>query len=101
MRFMAWLSAWLAVCFWLGTCIQLLDLLSGRLLTLSKIVFLLPPLAGVSLWVAGVIYLLNLPFMILAFRCPLYRRRLYKMLRLEEDKDETVPERVDQFLGEH
>ena len=35
-------------------------------------------------------YLLNLPFMILAFRCPLYRRRLYEILRLPNESPEPV-----------
>jgi hypothetical protein len=54
-------------------------------------VFGLETLLFTAVW-----YLLNLPFMILAFRCPLYRWRLYKILRLEENNDGTMPEKVSQ-----
>jgi hypothetical protein len=37
-----------------------------------------------ALIVAAVLYLLNLPFMILVFRCPLYRERFQRLLRLSE-----------------
>jgi hypothetical protein len=39
----------------------------------------------------GLVYLINLPFMLMAFRTPLYRQRLCRMWRLEEPVAADVP----------
>ncbi len=49
--------------------------LSGRPRPMWLTLVVLPRLAIVSLGMAAAVYLFNLPFIILALRCPLYRYR--------------------------
>ena len=47
-------------------------------------------LVGVLLF-SGILYLINLPFMALAFNCPSYRDRFRAALRLPKDPDVPAP----------
>ena len=83
-RFVLWLAFWLFVsvvvgmtgdAVWIFYKLGRLDILPSRL-----------PLVGLmSLCMAGALYLFNLPFMVLVFRCPLYRDRFHRLLRLPEE----------------
>ena len=83
-RFLVWLAFWLLVAVAAGITGDAVWMLSehGRL---NVPLSLLPRLGLVSLCMAGVLYLFNLPFMILVFRCPMYRDRFHKLLRLPEE----------------
>jgi hypothetical protein len=83
-RFLAWLVPWLVVgvamglaCehFWLSWYVPS----RWRPLPIS---YLMPQLALMSWCGTAALYVLNLPFMYLAFRCPPYRDRFRKILRL-------------------
>ena len=54
------------------------------------LVFMLIFMVIGSVVCAGVLYLLNLPFLELAFRCPFYRERFEKLFRIEKTP-EVVP----------
>jgi hypothetical protein len=82
-RFLAWLVPWLVVGVAIGLVCEHLWLslyVPGRLRPLA-ISYLMPQLALMSLCGAATLYLSNLPFMYLAFRCPPYRDRFRKILR--------------------
>jgi hypothetical protein len=82
-RFIAWLVPWLILGVIAGETSWILNLL-GR----SPQGWWVPAFALLlRVWIfaicmAGILYLLNLPFMYLAFHCPLYRDRFHKLLRL-------------------
>ena len=71
-RFLVWLVPWLVVGVIVGITCEFAWLLLPRYLAGSgpPILALLPRLALIGLCEAGILYVLNLPFMILAFRCP-------------------------------
>ena len=87
-RFLAWLVPWLIVGAAVGVTCKMLLVLAPRFFDQHAVkppaLLLLSVLALVSLGTAGALYLLNLPFMYLAFRYPLYRDRFHKLLRLPE-----------------
>ena len=85
-RFLAWLALWLIVGVTLGMACEVGWILSHSRSDVSaeRVLHVLPGVAVVSLCTAGTLYLLNVPFMVLAFRCPLYRDRFHKLLRLPE-----------------
>lgn len=73
-RFLAWLAPWL----FLGILAGCMSVYAWMYLSI------LLQLSIVSLCLAGILYLLNLPFMYLAFRCPEYRDRFHRILHLPE-----------------
>ncbi len=81
--FMAWLVLWLPI----GAAISLSGMMVVTMMMNSSVpalsLFLIILTVGSAI-IAGMLYLLNLPYMILAFRCPLYRERFQKILRLSE-----------------
>jgi hypothetical protein len=100
-RFLAWLLPWLIIGVMAGLIYEFIWL-DGLLASapsipelVVRIIFTVPLCAGVLL------YLLNLPFMILAFRCPTYRDRLHKLLRLPEPPPPPVaPAACSEMEGE-
>ena len=82
-RFLVWLASWLLASVFVGIIGESVWMFSesGRF---PPIQVLLLRLGLMSLCMAGILYLLNLLFMILAFRCPMYRDRFHKLLRLPE-----------------
>lgn len=91
-RFLIWLAPWLVVGVIAGFMFELVRSLVGRGLPPSGLPYLLPRVAVVSLCTAGVLYVLNLPFMYVLFRCPLYRDRFQKLLRLQPVAPPTTGE---------
>jgi hypothetical protein len=81
-RFMAWLFPWLIVWLVVGYGCELVWLLSGRSSAPPIFLLLREDVVPFSLRLAPILYLLNLPFMYLAFRVPAYRERFEKVLRL-------------------
>ncbi len=83
-RFLAWLGLWLVVGVLAGWGIDTVSVFASlpaeRLV--PALLSMLPSLGVVSLCFAGVLYLVNLPFMYLALHCPVYRERFHKVLRL-------------------
>jgi hypothetical protein len=82
-RFLVWLALWLSIGVAVGMIGEVVWMAwkNGRLASLP---YRLPRVALVSVCMAGLLYVLNLPFMILAFRCPMYGDRFRKLLRLPE-----------------
>lgn len=82
--FMAWLVLWLPIgaAISLGGMVVVVMIMNSSVAALS-LFFLITLTIGSSI-LAGLLYLLNLPYMILAFRCPIYRERFQKILRLSE-----------------
>ncbi len=86
-RFMVWLLLW--------TVVPLVVLIGGTSLPsldAELIVLLWVFLRGMimALFLAGMLYLVNLPFMILAFKSPFYRERFLAAFRLSERRHETL-----------
>ena len=82
-RFLARLLPWLVIGVFLGLTYEFIWL-GGQLSSSSSIPLLLLRIILVSVCMGTILYLLNLPFMYLAFRCPTYRDRFHKLLRLPE-----------------
>jgi len=82
-RFMLWLLFWVVVGFAVVVIICSISVLLWRtdLPPRGSSDFLMALIVG-PLAIGISAYLLNLPFMILAFFCPLYRERFHKVLRL-------------------
>ena len=85
-RFMAWLALWVVVL--PMVCLPILAVVSA-LFTAGGVVeffgFLLAMLIGSllgALIIGAMVYALNLPFMFLAVRCPLYRNRFCDVFRM-------------------
>lgn len=93
-RFLAWLGPWLAVgviAAWsCDTICVFASQADGRLA--SSLLRILPQLAVVSVCLAGILYLVNLPFMYLALHCPAYRDRFHKVLRLPASSESVAQE---------
>ena len=85
-RFHAWLALGIVAGAFLGTAVNVFRIYPH----LAERDFVVPLLlgGGATMWlgVAVLAYLVNLPFMALASRCPLYRDRLREVLRLSKDK---------------
>jgi hypothetical protein len=83
-RFLAWLVPWMIVGASVGIAGEIAATLLPQYLAGRGPPFflLLPRLAIGCLCVAAIIYVLNLPFMILVFRVPEYRKRFENVLRL-------------------
>ena len=84
LRFRLWLPLWMLVAVMGVAAVYLAILMAfihpGILAVVSMIVGI-----GIgSLVYAGVLYLLNLPFQELAFRCPFYRARFEELFRIEK-----------------
>jgi hypothetical protein len=93
-RFLAWLLTWLIVGVAVGLICELgwLYAYLSRRSSAPPVSFLQLRLISFSICIAAVLYLLNLPFMVLSFRCPTYRDRFYRLLRLPEyTANETTP----------
>lgn len=84
-RFMIWLAFWLIAAVFSGAVLQTLyhDLSRLRGLAGPPVLAQLPQMLLGSAYVAAVLYLLNLPYMYLAFRCAMYRDRFRAALRLQ------------------
>lgn len=98
-RFLAWLVLWLVV----GAGLSMSGLLAWMIFLRSSfppLSFLLIWLISFSLGMAVVLYFLNLPFMYLAFRCPVYMDRFHKILRLPEPCLQTITSTDDCDEGE-
>jgi hypothetical protein len=83
-RFLAWLVPWMVVGVTVGIACEFAWLLLPRYLAGGRPpdLSLLSRLVIACLCEAGILYVLNLPFMILAFRVPTYRERFRRVLRL-------------------
>ena len=81
--FMAWLVLWLPIgaAISLGSMLVVVMIMNSSVPPLSIFLITLPVGSAI---IASMLYFLNLPYMILAFRCPLYRERFQKILRLSE-----------------
>lgn len=89
-RFLVWLALWLLVAVAVGVTCEVVWMASkyGRFDILPS---RLPQIGLATLRTATALYLLNLPFVILAFRCPMYRDRFHKLLRLPECVPDATP----------
>jgi hypothetical protein len=95
-RFLARLAPWLFIAIFAGCiCVYAWMYLSRYSIeSVPPIVPILIRLVVISLCLAGILYLVNLPFMTLAFRCPEYRERFCRILRLPKPRgpaSETPP----------
>ncbi len=81
--FMAWLVLWLPIgaAISLGGIMVVAIIINWSVPALSLLLITLPVGSAI---IALLLYFLNLPYMILAFRCPLYRERFQTILRLSE-----------------
>lgn len=89
-RFLTWLAIWLVPSVFIGSACGVTWLLWTRLVDArtvwSTIFELLPRLGLYCLCFAGVLYVLNLPFLCLAFWCPAYQLRFERLLRLPREE---------------
>ena len=93
-RFMSWLFLWMALAL-AGDTLVLVAAMSaitagpGRMA--GDFVAALPSCAIAGVAAAVALYLVNLPFMLVAFRTDFYRERFFRVLRLEEPADQGRP----------
>ena len=84
-RFLRWLAVWLgAVLVALGLVWTVLALSLGPKPRPEDVVQILAIMAVVPAVLGGTLYLINLPFLILAFKSPFYRERFLKTFCLEK-----------------
>jgi len=85
-RFLAWLLLWLPLGVGLGIGCTFAwwnwHAAHSSWWDLHLLYFILSQFALWSLCIAGILYVVNLPFMYLAFRCPPYWDRFHRLLRL-------------------
>jgi hypothetical protein len=86
-RFMAWLILWMILTTMAGmlvsgVCLSLAEAVQGRWESVAMLVGTLFLTAFGGVFAGGLLYLLNLPFMILAFRNPFYHERFCRILGL-------------------
>jgi hypothetical protein len=100
--FMAWLALWMpvvaaAILLCYVAVILLLVIRQGP----GEFILALASVSVGALVVGGVSYLVNLPFMILAFKCPFYDDRFRKLYRLDNVLDAAMPPQplVDEVIS--
>jgi hypothetical protein len=81
-KFSLWLLFWLPAAVLTGVACEVAGIFAQQPERLSTLPAMLPRLAIAALSLAGPLYLFNLPYMLLAAKCPLYRDRFCKVLRL-------------------
>ena len=105
-RLLLWLPVWLVVGVFIvlvATCVPLPGYAFADIQWFSsaKTVFsLLYRIALSSLCIASILCLLNLPFMVLVFACPLYRDRFCRVLDLSTDPPALANPPSEAILGE-
>jgi hypothetical protein len=84
-RFLLWHLAWLGVL----TLTLPLAFLATLLATGAefRLVLMVLPITAMSLFLGGILCLVNLPFLVLAFKCPLYQERFQKLFRVAKAAD--------------
>lgn len=84
-RFMGWLALWSVVGAMLAMLITVLVVAIANPAEVRGgfVMLLVPVLVVAPIW-GAIIYLVSLPFMILAFNCPFYQKRFQDALRLED-----------------
>jgi hypothetical protein len=100
-RFMAWLVLWtmlttVAGMFVLAVCLGLAEAVQGGVQSVVMLASVLFFATFGGVFAGGLLYVLQLPFLFLAFRNPFYRERFCRVLRLPA-RDVTV---CDVFLAE-
>lgn len=94
-RFLTWLALWLILSVAVGLACEvvwfLLPRLIGKQMDWSTALNLLPRIGIGCLMEAIALYVLNLPFMCLAFWCPTYRDRFHGLLHLSRYQVPATP----------
>jgi len=83
-RFMGWLALWSVVGAMLTMLISAVVVVIADPNARGEFVLVLFPILVVAPIWGGILYLISLPFMILAFNCPFYQKRFQEALRLED-----------------
>jgi hypothetical protein len=90
-RFLAWLAFWVVLGVLAGLAAEVVYVLARGDVEFSRIADywgrLAVKLSVAALCLGGILYVINLPFMVLAFKCPVYRDRFHAVLRLPKDQD--------------